>query len=492
MFGKRSGESPFKGIMGRGKGFFDKTWDVAGKYIGEPMNKYAGKMGIEGVWPTTMDRECDKAARILRVFTLDGGIDTSATVEKLNVEDVDAKKKTAKVIKRIPAKALREAQGIAIFTVFRSGLGFSAASGSGIVIARKPNGQWGSPSGLLVHTVGFGFMLGIDVYDVVLLLRTKTAVESFARPKVNLGGELALVAGPLGSSVLADAGYQQAPAWSYVKSKGFYAGVQLDGSIIVERQDENSRFYGGKYTAKQILAGEVHTPVDVEGLLQTIEAASDRDTKVDQIPEGLAPSEATDGVLDTKEKEKAEIHQPVEGFGAPPQYEDLEIIEVKCSDCGTSMTMEQLAEHECTTTQIVQSAPAEARRSVPPPPAAKAKSLENPPEQPEQVAESKNLDALSTSGIDDARPEVAILSTAVDGIDSATATTAHPESSFDISEQMEEVRLDDASDLDDKIEMTIVDDEPVAEYGALESSPGVVDDESEAATARHHAIEHAA
>lgn len=218
-----------------GKGLFDKAWSAADKYLGEPMNKVAGKMGIEGVWPTTLDRECDKAARILRVFTLDGGVEYE---EKLNINDVDAKKKTQRVIKRIPAKALREAKGLAIFTVFRSGLGFSAASGSGVVIARKPDGNWGCPSGLLVHTLGFGFMIGVDVYDVVLLLRSEMAVKSFTHPKVNLGGELALVAGPLGSSVMADAGYQQAPCWSYVKSKGFYAGVQLDGSIIVERQDE--------------------------------------------------------------------------------------------------------------------------------------------------------------------------------------------------------------------------------------------------------------
>lgn len=471
MFRKSSGESPFKGFIGKGKGLFDKTWDVAGKYIGEPMNKYAGKMGIEGVWPTTMDRECDKAARILRVFTLDGGVDTSATVEKLNVQDVDAKRKTAKVIKRIPAKALREAQGLAIFTVFRSGLGFSAASGSGIVIARKPDGTWGSPSGLLVHTLGFGFMLGIDVYDVVLLLRTKTAVDSFARPKVNLGGELALVAGPLGSSLMADAGYQQAPAWCYVKSKGFYAGVQLDGSIIVERQDENCRFYGGNYTARQILDGQVHTPVDVEGLLQTIEAASDRDTKVDQIPEGLAPSEATDGVL-----EKPDVHQPTEGFGAPPQYENLEVIDVKCSDCGTSMSMEQLAEHECRTTQVVQSAPIEKRRSVPPPPPAKDKDV--------LVQRHEGDKAISVegdvkgAGENDAKKEVTpqgiVLGEAIE--EAQPEDLEHNTTAFDLTEPMQEIKLDD--DAEDKIEMTIVEDEdePVAEYGALDSTPGVAHD----------------
>ena len=348
----------FEKIGKSGKSIFDKAWAGLDRYVGEPMNRAAGKLGIESVWPTTLDRECDKVARILRVFTLDGGL---AVDEKLNVHDVDAHRKTQRVIKRIPAKAIQEAQGIAIFTVFRTGLGFSAASGSGIVIAKKPNGEWGLPSGLLVHTLGFGFMLGIDVYDVVLILRTKTAVESFAHPKVNLGGELALVAGPLGSSAMADAGYKQAPAWSYVKSKGFYAGVQLDGTIIIERQDENARFYGTKVSAKEILEGRIslHQPLDTEGLLQTIKAAADRkDTPTDAIPLGEPPSDIA----------AHEIGQPTTGFGAPPQYDDLEEIHVKCSDCGNSMSMEELGLHECRETTVVASQPLEMRRSVPQPP----------------------------------------------------------------------------------------------------------------------------
>ncbi len=65
-----------------------------------------------------MDRECDKAARILRVFTLDGGVETLEQLP-LNVDDKDAKKKTQKVIKKIPPEALNNAKG---FTTPKSDL----------------------------------------------------------------------------------------------------------------------------------------------------------------------------------------------------------------------------------------------------------------------------------------------------------------------------------------------------------------------------------
>lgn len=81
-------------------------------------------------------------------------------------------------------EVIQNAEGLAIFTVFRTGLGWSAASGSGIVISKDSPSTWGPPSGILIHTIGVGFLAGIDVYDAVLVLRTRKAVMSFAKPKV--------------------------------------------------------------------------------------------------------------------------------------------------------------------------------------------------------------------------------------------------------------------------------------------------------------------
>lgn len=79
---------------------------------------------------------------------------------------------------------IQQAEGLAIFTVFRTAPGWTAASGSGIVISRDSPTTWGPPSGILIHTVGVNFLAGIDVYDVVLVLRTREAVMAFATPKV--------------------------------------------------------------------------------------------------------------------------------------------------------------------------------------------------------------------------------------------------------------------------------------------------------------------
>lgn len=305
------------GVKGGAKKLWDKGWALTDKYIGEPSNKLVGKWGMESFWPTDTDKELDKAARILRVFTLDGGVPTTESFDNVNVQDSHASKKHQKIVKHIPREVIAEARGIAIFTVFRTGFHWSAASGSGVVVSRLPDGSWSAPSGILIHTLGIGFMVGIDIYDVVLVLNTDEAVQQFAHPRVKLGGEVSVAAGPVGEGRQKDV--SKAGSWSYTKSKGFYAGVQLDGTAIIERNDENARFYGQKLKAEQILAGQVRPPPQGEGLYQVLAAAEGRETRRDAIPTGMGPSEENSSVSKEALEGDGSMQSGAEGYASYEQ-----------------------------------------------------------------------------------------------------------------------------------------------------------------------------
>jgi len=257
---------------------------------------------MEAFYPTDIPNECEKAARILWTFSNRGEAPAS--------EDVNAKKKTQKVIRKIPPSVIEKAQGLAIFTIFRTGLGWSAASGSGVVIARDSPTTWGPPSGILLHTLGFGFVAGIDVYDAVLVLRTRKAVEAFTRPKVSLGADVAIVAGPVGNGINLDVGMEAAPVYSYVKSKGIYGGIQVNGNIIIERGDENARYYGHPVKAKDILlGGAVAIPESAQVLHIVIEAAEGKEVDLSELPSdiNISPSDQSGGAADEDELEAAKM-----------------------------------------------------------------------------------------------------------------------------------------------------------------------------------------
>ncbi|KAI1076669.1 DUF500-domain-containing protein [Whalleya microplaca] len=269
--------SPSSKHHGFGRKFYEWSNKVSG-----PINKLTNKLGSEAFWPTSLDKECDKAARILKSFCKDGFYTTStspATTTPSSPTHPTAPTQAPtpgprpaspgvgptnkpKVLVKIPSSAIASAKGLAIFTTFRTGFHISGAGGSGIVIARRADGRgWSPPAGFLVHTLGAGLMAGLDIYDCVCILRTDEAVAAFARPRLSLGGEVGVAAGPVGAGAAVDAaigGKGGRPVWSYIKSRGLFGGVQVDGTVVVQRPDANAAFYGvDRISVDAILRGEV-------------------------------------------------------------------------------------------------------------------------------------------------------------------------------------------------------------------------------------------
>ncbi|KAG7135962.1 SH3 domain-containing protein like [Verticillium longisporum] len=281
-----------------------------------PINALANKMGSQSFLPTTMDRECEKAAQILKSFCKEGitsdhveekPLHEATPVDPKNKEKEKAPRKRTGAIVKIPSKVIAKAQGLAIFTTARVGFQFSGATGSGVLIARRADGSWSPPSGIQVHALGAGFMIGVDIYDCVCVINTQEALKAFMSTRVSLGPDVAVTAGPYGAGGVLDfgTGYsggrksdeqqrlaeEQAaqkkaeeeklqaeglkpgekpgnqrrsssrsfkPVFTYVKSRGFYAGIQVDGTIITERREANAAFYQQQQVSvEQILRGDV-------------------------------------------------------------------------------------------------------------------------------------------------------------------------------------------------------------------------------------------
>ncbi|KAJ5304061.1 uncharacterized protein N7443_003721 [Penicillium atrosanguineum] len=263
---------------------FDKAWDTVDK-LGAPVNRLSNKLGAEAFWPMAIDKESDKAARILRSFVKDGfyaADNETGTDEKGKINRPKGKQR---VIKKIPSKVIQNAKGLAIFTTMRTGLWVSGSGGSGVLLARiAETGEWSPPSGIMLHTAGIGFLAGVDIYDCVVVINTYEALDAFKKVRCTLGGEVSAAAGPVGMGGVLDSEVhkRQSPIWTYMKSKGLYAGVAVDGTIIIERTDENEKFYGERISVTDILAGKVrHIPDGVKTLHQTIKAAQG-DTDVDE------------------------------------------------------------------------------------------------------------------------------------------------------------------------------------------------------------------
>jgi lipid-binding SYLF domain-containing protein len=219
----------------------------------------AGRIQRESLWPSTLDVECDKAARILKTFSADGFLASPEDMEPSAVTSDSAD--TVKVLKKIPKRILQNAAGIAVFTCMRSGLWMTGSGGSGILIARKSDGTWSPPSGIMLHTPTLSFIIGVDVYDCVLVVSSLPALEAITRPSVTLGEDIGLLAGPtipLGTDDL-DLNWNDIgnTVLTYMKARGQLQSVNLSGCMLTERANENERFYSAPVTQMDVLAGNV-------------------------------------------------------------------------------------------------------------------------------------------------------------------------------------------------------------------------------------------
>ncbi|KAJ3168294.1 hypothetical protein HDU88_001734 [Geranomyces variabilis] len=174
----------------------------------------------------------------------------------------------------IPPKVIANAKGIAVITIIKAGFLWSGRLGSGIVVAKLPDGRWSAPSAIAAGGAGFGAQIGAQLTDCVFILNNDAAVKAFSHGgNVTFGGSMAVAAGPKGRQAEAAGSVMNfAPIYSYSKSKGLFAGLSFEGSVIITRNDANRALYGGrKVTPKELLSGEIAPPVQADALYRVLD-----------------------------------------------------------------------------------------------------------------------------------------------------------------------------------------------------------------------------
>jgi lipid-binding SYLF domain-containing protein len=138
---------------------------------------------------------------------------------------------------------LKKARGILIFPqVLRAGFFWGGGGGTGVLSVRdEKTGEWSQPAFYTVGSVSFGFQIGAQAAEVVMLAMNQKAIDTLYSSSVKLGGDVSVTAGPYGmglnKNVIAD-------FISFSMSKGLYAGLNMEGSGLAVRDDLNRAYYG--------------------------------------------------------------------------------------------------------------------------------------------------------------------------------------------------------------------------------------------------------
>ena len=156
-------------------------------------------------------------------------------------------------------------------------LGVGGSFGRGAAVCRtRGNGPWGAPSMFTVGGPNFGFQIGGQETDFVVLVMNGRGAEKLLHDKTKLGVDASVAGGPVGRTAEGATDVQlHAEMLTYSRSRGAFAGVSLDGQIVKQDEESNEKLYGRKVAPEDILfKGTVQPPAAAEPLLTALKQFS--------------------------------------------------------------------------------------------------------------------------------------------------------------------------------------------------------------------------
>jgi len=180
----------------------------------------------------------------------------------------------------IPKDLLNKAECILIYpSVKKAAFGVGGSYGRGVITCRKGkdfSGPWSAPAMFALEGGSFGFQIGAQATDFVLLVMNESGAQSVLSSKVKLGADASAAAGPVGRTTSAETDIvMKAEILSYSRAKGLFAGLSLEGSTMRSDDGGNKALYGKELNAKEIVReGKVKTPPSAGRLLALLTRVS--------------------------------------------------------------------------------------------------------------------------------------------------------------------------------------------------------------------------
>ncbi len=173
--------------------------------------------------------------------------------------------------KGIPMQILKGASCVVVIPSFKKGAFFVGAQyGQGAATCRTPKG-WSAPVFVQLTGGSFGFQAGGQATDLVLVAMNRDGLQDMLKNKFKIGGDAAASAGPVGRNAQAGTDWKlNAQFLTYSRSKGLFAGIDLDGTVLSQNAEDTRTFYGADLPYETVLKGNQATPASARPFVRTV------------------------------------------------------------------------------------------------------------------------------------------------------------------------------------------------------------------------------
>lgn len=171
----------------------------------------------------------------------------------------------------IPQEVLGSAECVAVVpSMLKGGFIVGAKYGRGLASCRTPKG-WSAPAFFSVTGGSFGFQIGGQAVDLVMLIMNDNGMKNLLSSKFALGADASVAAGPVGRHAEGNTDWKmRAQVLTYSRARGVFAGVSLNGAVIKQDKDSTREFYGRMVPFRTSLKGEIDPPAAANPFLTTL------------------------------------------------------------------------------------------------------------------------------------------------------------------------------------------------------------------------------
>src|SRR6202140_3635068 len=170
-----------------------------------------------------------------------------------------------------PQEVLGSAECVAVVpSMLKGGFIVGAKYGRGRASCRNPKG-WSSPAFVVVSGGSFGFQIGGQAVDLVMLIMNENGMKHLLSSEFALGADASVAAGPVGRHAEGNTDWKmRAEVLTYSRARGLFAGVSLNGAVIKQDKDSTREFYGRMVPFRTSLVGEIEPPTGANAFLTSL------------------------------------------------------------------------------------------------------------------------------------------------------------------------------------------------------------------------------
>jgi lipid-binding SYLF domain-containing protein len=200
-------------------------------------------------------------------------VSASAALAFDRADDVERVQNSATILqeimsapdKGIPEEVFSNAKCVAVIpNMLKAAFGVGGAYGKGVASCRTAHG-WSAPAFFSLKGGSFGFQIGGEAADIVMLVMNDRGMSELLASKVKLGADASAAAGPVGRHADASTDWtMRAELLTYSRARGLFAGISLNGAVLTQHKDDTREYYGHMTPFKTILRGNIAAPQDAD------------------------------------------------------------------------------------------------------------------------------------------------------------------------------------------------------------------------------------